>query len=86
MLRFVTEQYSEGLPVGCMLGYVLDGNVAKAAIKVDAAISANSSLTNQVGLKRDLDKVSNIERFATDHKRALTGTQIELRHSLVSCT
>lgn len=28
--RFVAEQYSENLPVGCMLGYVLDGDVPYA--------------------------------------------------------
>ena len=30
LMRFVTEQYAESLPVGCMLGYVMDGDVSRA--------------------------------------------------------
>ena len=30
--RFTTGQYSENLPVGCMLGYVLDGDVKYVAL------------------------------------------------------
>ena len=38
--RFVAEQYSENLPVGCMLGYVLDGDVRDAALSVRKKIVA----------------------------------------------
>lgn len=34
--RFITEQYSEDLPLGCMLGYVLDGQIMNADAKVRA--------------------------------------------------
>ena len=36
--RFTTGQYSENLPVGCMLGYVLDGDVKSVASSVQAKI------------------------------------------------
>ena len=36
--RFTTGQYSENLPVGCMLGYVVDGDVKHAALSVRAKI------------------------------------------------
>ncbi len=32
--RFVTEKYAADLPIGCMLGYVLDGNTSTARVKV----------------------------------------------------
>ena len=48
LCRFVTEQYSEGLPVGCMIGYVLDGDVASVHPKVQAAIDDNSTLVGLV--------------------------------------
>jgi hypothetical protein len=39
--RFITEQYAEGIPVGCMLGYVLDGDMPFAIASVHAAIDTN---------------------------------------------
>ena len=38
LYRFITEQYAEGLPVGCMLGYVLDGDVPFARAKIIEAL------------------------------------------------
>ena len=43
-MRFVTEQYGEDLPVGCMLGYVLDGKVPEAMLNVCAAVKGNKTL------------------------------------------
>ena len=36
--RFITEQYAEGLPVGSMLGYVLDGDIPLARAKIIEAL------------------------------------------------
>jgi len=44
MMRFMTEQYAEGLPVGCMLGYVIDGDISFAQSQLDAAIKAHQPL------------------------------------------
>ena len=41
--RFTTGQYSENLPVGCMLGYVLDGDVKYVASSVQAKIIEDKS-------------------------------------------
>lgn len=41
-MRFVTEEYAEGLPVGCMLGYVMDGDLPYGLQLVQAAIAANA--------------------------------------------
>ena len=42
MMRFLTEQYAEGLPVGCMLGYVMDGDLSFARTQVNSAIDAHN--------------------------------------------
>ena len=81
--RFITEQYAEGLPVGCMLGYVLDGDIDFARSRVQAAIDTNKK---EIGLANgpvSAPPISNVERFTTDHTRPATGGMIHVRHSLL---
>lgn len=81
--RFITEQYAEGLPVGCMLGYVLDGDMAFAIASVQAAIDANKC---GIGLSAGPDSIVPIgitERFSTDHLRPGSSSTISVRHSLL---
>lgn len=83
MLRFVKEQYAAGLPVGCMLGYVLDGNVVAAETKVRTAIDLNSA---DIGLMRTPTAnrpVGTIRRLSSLHRRLSNGTNIEIRHALL---
>lgn len=84
MMRFMTEQYAEHLPVGCMLGYVLDGDVPFAQMQIANAIASHSPLTLVSG-PTPLVSVCSIERFRTRHTRS-TGLEIELRHALLSNT
>ena len=58
LFRFVAERYSENLPVGCMLGYVLDGDVAYAASRV------REKITGQIAAVQgpDADAVSRMPR------------------------
>jgi len=83
MVRFVTEQYSADLPVGCMLGYVLDGNVTTARTKVRAAINSNSDDVGLVGEPMDDQPVGTIGRFSSRHRRPSSGVDIEIRHALL---
>ena len=81
MMRFLTEQYAEQLPLGCMLGYVLDGDVAFATNKLTVAIAAHK----QLGLLNGptaLAAIETVQRFRTQHTRP-SGTEIELRHALI---
>lgn len=80
MMRFLTEQYAEQIPVGCMLGYVLDGDVSFAQERLAAAIANHSPLILIDG-PTPLASIDTIERFRTRHTRP-TGSQIELRHAL----
>lgn len=82
MMRFLTEQYAEQLPVGCMLGYVLDGDVPFANSRIAGAIGSHVPLALAEG-PTPLAAIETIERFRTRHTRQ-TGSQIELRHALFS--
>ena len=81
--RFVTEQYAESLSVGCMLGYVMDGDAVTAQMKVRAAIDRHRS---GIGLATEPEQESSIgevKRFLSRHLRAASGREIEVRHALL---
>lgn len=82
MMRFITEQYAEQLPIGCMLGYVMDGDLPFAQAKVKTIITDHTPLALIDG-PTSLTAISMIERFRTRHARA-AGTEIEIRHALLS--
>jgi hypothetical protein len=84
VMRFVTEQYAEGLPIGCMLGYVMDGDIPFAVQQVHKAISANQSPLALVCAPVTAPKIDQIERFVTTHVRPTTKTTIEVRHALLA--
>lgn len=81
MMRFITEQYAEQLPVGCMLGYVLDGDITFAKSRLDDAISSHLPLSLLDG-PTDLIAIPTFKRFRTRHTRT-GGMAIELRHALL---
>lgn len=81
MMRFLTEQYAEQLPVGCMLGYVLDSDVPFAQSRITDAIGNHIPLALTVG-PTPLAGIESIARFFTRHTRP-SGSQIELRHALL---
>ena len=80
--RFVAEQYSANLPVGCMLGYVLDGDVAYAASSVREKIIACRPKIALIGQPRDEAAVGVATRFSSRHRRQGDG-EIEVRHALL---
>ena len=82
MMRFLTEQYAEGLPVGCMLGYVMDSDLPFALQQVSQAIGASKNFRWALiaGPTAGL-AVPCTERFQTGHQRA--ASPIELRHLLL---
>jgi len=82
MMRFITEQYAEDLPLGCMLGYVMDGDLAFAKGRVQAAIGAHGPLMLQAG-PDDLDPIQAVPRINTLHTR-IGGAPIAIRHALLS--
>jgi len=85
LIRFVKEQYSKSLPVGCMLGYVLDGNATSVDPKVRQAIAANAILVGLTAGPTSLNSISTAIRFESDHDRDNGGGTINIRHALVPC-
>ena len=83
VVRFVTEQYAENLVVGCMLGYVMDGNVAAAQTKVWAAINHHKSGIGLTAGPETDRSIGEIKRFFSRHLRAASGQEIEVRHALL---
>ena len=80
--RFITEQYAEGLPVGCMLGYVMDGDVPFARRRVIEALQRWSQEVGFTGRTSPAATSPSMERFVSDHVRH-SGAAIEIRHTLL---
>lgn len=81
--RFVTGQYSNGLPLAMMLGYVMNARTDTARRKVKRAMVRRSTA---IGLKYDRDTpVVNGRplRFHTIHA-CVSGHEIEVAHTLLA--
>ncbi len=81
MMRFVTGQYAEGLPVACMIGYVMDGDVSFAYARIKATIGENGSALRLQNSPTEEPPLDAMARFVTTHGR--NGDGIELRHTLL---
>ncbi|MEN6438936.1 MAG: hypothetical protein ABFD97_10165 [Syntrophobacter sp.] len=81
MMRFMSDQYAEGLPIGFMLGYVIDGNTAFAMSRLTNAISSHKPLGLVTG-PTTIAPIQFITRFLTTHDR-ISATALELRHALL---
>ena len=83
LVRFIASQYSENMPLGCMLGYVLDGDVKYAASSVRAKIVEHGEDVGLIlGPRHDV-AVGKATRFYTRHRRGSYGGEIEVRHALL---
>lgn len=79
--RFVAEQYADGLPLACMLGYVLDGDLEYAESSVRARIAELRGAVGLVTEPRDAAPIGESRRFSSRHRRQ-SGGEIEVRHAL----
>ena len=83
LIRFITEQYAENLPVGSMLGYVLDGNVVQVQTKI---LTAMCNMKIDIGLTAVPlleQSIGDARRFSSRHLRPVSGQEIEIRHALL---
>ena len=81
MMRFVTGKYAKGLPVACMIGYVMDGDLSFAYARIKATIGQNGGALRVQDGPTDEPPLDAMTRFVTTHKR--NGDDIELRHALL---
>ncbi len=69
MMRFVCGQYAPTLPLGAMVGYVMDGNMETAYIAIRHQIEQHAQqLLYAPALFRDMKRP---EHFSTMHQRPL---------------
>jgi hypothetical protein len=80
--RFVTQQYSRYLPMGCMLGYVMDGKIPYAKQKVEASIKNNSASGSLKSGPTDIKDIGISKRFHTSHVR-YDGSNFDVNHTLL---
>lgn len=84
LARYVTGKYSEGLPFGGMLGYVLDGDLPAASTRIGKVLAVKSiPLALQSG-PEELSTSATALRFQTRHLRQ-SGGEIDVVHSLIDC-
>lgn len=81
--RFVSEKYAADLPVGCMLGYVMDGNVTTARAKVQASITSHCEEIGLTWGPMDGQPLGAAGRFSSGHRRVSSRASIEIRHALL---
>ena len=81
MMCFVQERYAEGLPVGCMMGYVMDGDMNFAFLRIEEAMAAEQPALGLQGELQENPPIGIIRRFVTEHER--DGRWMEIRHALL---
>ncbi|PCJ99986.1 MAG: hypothetical protein COA45_04005 [Zetaproteobacteria bacterium] len=83
IVRYATAKYSERLPYGCMIGYVMDGNICFASKQLRSAIEKRKVLINleygPINFKN-----SYFTAFETTHRRKYDNSLIVVRHRLFS--
>ena len=83
VVRYVTAKYSEKLPYGCMLGYVMDGDTDFAFQQIKTAVRDRKSLTNLETNNLTLED-GFFPTFETFHKRVSNSSLFAVRHRLLS--
>lgn len=85
VVRYVTAQYAEKLPYGCMIGYVMDGDYQFARDRIIAALN-DASRKELVRLEPTAIEVTtnSYTWFETTHRRSEQGNYIIVRHRLFS--
>ncbi|MCO7577805.1 MULTISPECIES: hypothetical protein [Pseudomonas chlororaphis group] len=83
LMRFVTGQYSNGLPLAMMIGYVMNAQIDRARRGVKRAMAVRST-SIRLQSERDNPVVSGRPlRFYTTHA-CLPGHTIEVAHNLLA--
>lgn len=83
LYRYIYQQYSRSLPMACMLGYVMDGDVKFALDKVHTAIKTHTGGKKLKSGPSKLHKIGASGRFQTTHRR-VDGSTFEINHTFLS--
>jgi hypothetical protein len=82
LMRFITGQYSNGLPLAMMLGYVMDARLDRARRGLRRAMTFRTKSINLKSTKDDTIIVGRPLRFFTTHA-CVAGHEIEVAHTLL---
>lgn len=83
LMRFVDGQYSNGLPLAMMLGYVMNARSGSAHRGLRKAIAFRSNSTNLKSTRDEVSVAGKPIRFVTTHGCA-SGFDIEVIHTLLA--
>ncbi len=83
LMRYVTAQYAENLPFGCMIGYVMDGDTAFAIQQLESAVNKRKKKLNLASGKLNI-KTGLYAEFETSHNRTGKKSSISVRHRIFS--
>jgi len=83
LMRYVTAQYAENLPFGCMIGYVMDGDTGFAIQQLESAVSKRKKKLNLATGKLNV-KTGLCVEFETNHNRSGKKSSISVRHRIFS--
>ncbi len=83
LMRYVTAQYAENLPFGCMIGYVMDGDTGFAIQQLESAVDKRKKKLNLTTGKINV-KPGAYAQFETKHNRSGKISSIAVRHRLFS--
>lgn len=81
VVRYATAKYSETIPYGCMIGYVMDGDKEFAFRQLFSALNKRKELVNLEPYEIKVKDGYFIE-FETSHRRNTDNSKIEVRHRL----
>jgi len=83
LMRYVTAQYAENLPFGCMIGYVMDGDTSFAIQQLELAVDKRKKKLNLATGKLSV-KTGLYAEFETSHNRTGKKSSISVRHRIFS--
>jgi len=78
--RYVRAQYAHKLPVGCMLGYVMDSDLSKARKAVISVINNNKTKLMLIDHKNG----ESPHRFISHHSQITKSNSISIVHTLLA--
>jgi len=83
MMRYISAQYAKKLPIGIMLGYVMDNDTLSAEKSIKKSINnKNTILCCVKDSFTDLVNQNNLINFSTSHTRINNAT-FQIRHALL---
>lgn len=83
LMRFISGQYSNGLPLAMMLGYVMNARLDRAHRGLRRAMTFREKVINLKSTKDDAIVAGKPLRFFTTHV-CVAGHEIEVAHTLLA--